>query len=234
MSVPGQKTVGVIGGMGPWATALFFESLLRLTPARKDWEHLHVVIDSNPHIPSRTRHYLFGEPSPVQGMIDAAGRLAAYPVDVIAVPCNSASFFLPQVRAAVAVPILDIFAITAAATARLAAPGGRIAVLAGTITHRERCYRRPLAAAGLVPVEHPDATQRAIEALIERLKLDPADRDAASDLRTVVTALRDELQVGAVVLGCTELGYLREADLGVKVVDSSLELARATVALARG
>ena len=107
-----QKVVGILGGMGPFATALFFEKMLELTPAKKDWEHLRIIIDNNPKIPSRSRHYLYGEESPVLGMIETCRRLEAYPVDFIVIPCNSASCFLEDVQAKINIPILNIFEIT--------------------------------------------------------------------------------------------------------------------------
>jgi len=47
------RTIGVVGGMGPWATLDFFAKVLRLTPARRDQEHLRLIIDNNPQIPDR-------------------------------------------------------------------------------------------------------------------------------------------------------------------------------------
>src|ERR1700736_4074186 len=102
------KVVGVLGGMGPHATAAFFRTLLNITPAQKDWDHLRVVIDDNPHIPSRTRSLLFGEASPVPGMLESCKKLESYPVDLIALPCNSAAVFLPELQPQLRVPILNI------------------------------------------------------------------------------------------------------------------------------
>ena len=100
--------------MGPHATSECFNKIIRLTPAQKDWDHLHLVIDNNTKITSRTRHVLFDEASPVPGMIDACRRLASYPVDFIAVSCNSACFFLDQITPHVNVPVMSIMSETVA------------------------------------------------------------------------------------------------------------------------
>ena len=50
-----KKSVGIIGGMGPMATADLFRKITALTKAGKDSEHIRVYIDSNPEIPDRTR-----------------------------------------------------------------------------------------------------------------------------------------------------------------------------------
>ena len=60
-------TVGVLGGMGPDATVDFMAKVLAATPAGADQDHVHMLIDHNPHVPDRTRAILTegGEPGPV-------------------------------------------------------------------------------------------------------------------------------------------------------------------------
>src|SRR5437870_609987 len=77
-----DKVVGVLGGMGPLATADFYAKLVRLTPARTDQEHLHVIIDSNPKIPDRTDG-LGGEgPDPTPHLVATARSLEGVGVEV--------------------------------------------------------------------------------------------------------------------------------------------------------
>ena len=69
-----KKTIGIIGGMGPLATADLFEKIVGHTKAACDQEHLHVVIDSNTNIPDRTAALLSGETQPVHDRLLADGR----------------------------------------------------------------------------------------------------------------------------------------------------------------
>jgi len=92
-----MKTLGILGGMGPWATLNFFEEILKNTEAEKDWDHLHIIIDNNVQIPSRTRALLYNETSPVSAMKDACYNLMRCGCDYIAVPCNSAHYFYDEV-----------------------------------------------------------------------------------------------------------------------------------------
>jgi aspartate racemase len=229
-----RKTVGILGGMGPYATALFFQNLLDLTPAKKDWDHLHVVIDNDPTIPSRSRHFLFGEPSPLPAMIGACTRLATYPVDFIVVPCNSASHHLKQLQAAVPVPILDIFEITVNALARSCANARRVAVLGGPVTHRARSYLPYLEARGRSYVAHGEELQARVESLIERVKVDARNPSLRADLHGLLVEISRDHNVDAIILGCTEFGFLTSIPCDVPVIDSNLELARETVTLAQG
>lgn len=227
------RTLGILGGMGPYATLAFYRNILDLTPAVKDWDHLRVVIDSNPHIPSRSRHHLYHEPSPVPGMIDSCRRLAAFPVDGIAIPCNSASCFLNEVQAAVGVPILNIMEITVRAlTLRLPA-AMNIAVLGSVITHERRVYEPYLRSAGKAYCAHDPEVQRDTEGLIEALKLNATPDALVPSFRSIVQRLRDRCLADAVILGCTELGCFFGGDGVLPLVDSNQELARAAVVWAK-
>lgn len=70
-----RKTIGIVGGMGPLATAELFRKLILLTKADKDSEHIHILIDNYPQIPDRAAAILKGAESPVPYILEAANRL---------------------------------------------------------------------------------------------------------------------------------------------------------------
>lgn len=229
-----RKTVGILGGMGPLATLAFLQLLISQTPATRDWEHLRIVTDINPQIPSRSRHHLYGEASPVPGMTAACLRLAAYPVDFIVVPCNSAAAFLAEVAAAVPVPIENIVDVTAHELSRLPMVPRRVAVLGGVVTHERALYRAPLQSRGIEYLHHEDDLQRRTEHLIERLKLAGGSEVASMQYHEIADQLKLRYGVDGLVLGCTELTMLDTSGSGLTVVDSSAALARHAVRLATG
>jgi len=218
--------VGILGGMGPHATVAFMDQLLQLTPAERDSDHLHLIVDSHPHIPSRTRHLLYGETSPVPGMIEACRKLAAYPVDFIAVPCNSACGFIDEVRAALPVPILDIVEITAQGLVAEHPSVRSAAVIGGHVTYKKQSYRRFLEAAGVRYIDHDEATQSQIEGLITKIKLLDTGPAVVRSCVDVVERLRDGYGAESIILGCTEFGCINLPDPSVPMVDSSYELAK--------
>jgi aspartate racemase len=230
---PTSKTVGVLGGMGPYATLTFFQTLLTLTPAAKDWDHLRIIIDDNPHIPSRTRHLLYGETSPVEGMLESCLKLERYPVDMIVLPCNSAAVFIPEIQPRLHIPLLNICEITANALVQKYPTARRVAVLGGFVTYQRQSYKPYLERYGIELVDHGAAIQRQSEQLIEAIKLDPAPVAHARTMETIVIRLHEDRRVNAVVLACTEFGCLLKLETPVPLIDSSLELARHTLALAR-
>jgi aspartate racemase len=230
---PGDLVVGVLGGMGPLATVDFFHLLVRLTPADKDWNHLHIVVDNNPRMPSRTRAFLFGEESPAPYLLAGAKRLEAIGAALIVVPCNSAAYYLGPAREGVQATVLDPVVATAAAVRADPRAPRRPLVLGGMVTHRAELYGQALAADGIVPVRPTDAEQEEVAALIEALKR--ADTGPAIVARTEAV-VRAGMARGAdsVILGCTEFGLIADRlAASLPVFNSNELLARRTLELAR-
>ncbi|MCF8039781.1 MAG: aspartate racemase, partial [Desulfohalobiaceae bacterium] len=53
-----EKIVGIIGGMGPEATVDLMSRVLKATPAADDIDHIRLVVDNNPKVPSRIKALL--------------------------------------------------------------------------------------------------------------------------------------------------------------------------------
>ena len=136
-----KKTIGILGGMGPLATADLYRKIVESTAAEGDRGHIRVYIDSNTAIPDRTAAILSGGPDPVPEMLSALRNLEKCGADCIIMPCNTAHYFLPRLRTQTVLPILDMPAITAQRCAELF-PGKRACVLATKGTLRSGVYSR--------------------------------------------------------------------------------------------
>ena len=108
-----KKIIGILGGMGPAATADLFNKIIVSTKAASDQEHLHVIIDSNTSIPDRTEALIHGGEDPTEQLTLSARRLAAAGAELIAMPCNTAHGFYDAVCAAVDIPVLHMIKLTA-------------------------------------------------------------------------------------------------------------------------
>ncbi|MDB5874548.1 MAG: aspartate racemase, partial [Ramlibacter sp.] len=103
-----MSRIGVFGGMGPSATVDFMDKLVQLTPAKRDQEHLPVIVASLPHIPDRSRSILGTGPDPLPQLLKGIDFLNTAGVGVIAIPCNSSHHWYGQMVAKSGVPILHI------------------------------------------------------------------------------------------------------------------------------
>jgi aspartate racemase len=231
---PTRRVVGVLGGMGPLATADFYTKLIRLTPARTDQEHLHVIIDSTPEVPDRTAAVLGQGPDPTPALATSARRLVQAGAEILAVPCNSAHAFLEAIREAAAVPVLDMMEEVASFILALRPPVRTAGLLATSGTLVARLYHRALLARGIAVVEPPPAGQERLMAAIYAVKAGDTGEAVRSSVREVALGLV-EVGAQAVVLGCTELPLVMgPQDLPVPVLDATEILARATIREATG
>jgi aspartate racemase len=240
---PDDLTVGVLGGMGPRATVDFFGQLVSFTEAGKDWNHLHIMVENNPRIPSRSRAWALHEQSPAPWMVAGARRLVAAGAQLIAVPCNSAAQYLGPARAAVSVPILDPVDATARAILAAGAAGARRVtrpfVMGGAVTFGARLYDAALAPGEVTPLWPEGGEQEEVQALIEALKSEDRIPEVTARAARLITAAAARGADGA-VLGCTEFGMIADrlpAALsgagGLPVFNSNALLAQLVVRIAR-
>lgn len=204
-----MRRVGILGGMGPQATILLMQKVLDATAASDDADHLPLIVDQNPQVPSRIRRLIEGtgeDPAPV--LADMARRLVAAGAEALAMPCNTAHHYAADIRAAVTVPFIDMVDLSTGHAARLAGPGGRVGILASPAVRRIGLFDAPLARAGVQPLYPAD--EDALLSAIRRIKAAGPGPEAASALRSASDAL---LQRGAKVqmIACTEFSLLADA-----------------------
>lgn len=229
-----MKTVGVIGGMGPAAAIDFQRRILEATPARDDCDHIHVIVDNNPNIPSRIRALIDGDgedPAPV--LTAMARRLEIAGANVLAMPCNTAHHYLPAIRAAVAIPVLDMVALSAGALAALPSAPRRIGMLASPAVTITGLYDAPLRALGLEPIHARGEDAERLLAVIRAVKAGASGREVDADYAALALAFRDK-GAEALFVACTELSILPPPTVGVPVVDALDVLVAETVRTARG
>lgn len=229
-----SRIVGILGGMGPLATADLYRKIILATPAARDQDHLHVVIDADPSVPDRSAALRGEAPDPTPWLLRGARRLEAAGAVFIVVPCNTAHAFLPAVRPQVGIPILDMIAETAARV-RVDFPAARrVGVLATRGTIASGLYHRALAAEGLAAITPDDAAQdRLVGAAIAAVK---AGDTSAAVGALVVEAGRGLVAAGAEVLlaACTELPLvLTAANAPAPLLDPTQALAEVAVREAR-
>jgi aspartate racemase len=222
-----ELVVGVLGGMGPYATLEFYKRLLDNTPAEKDWDHLRILIDSNPKIPSRTRAFLYGETDPVPMMVKSVETLKDAGADIIAIPCNSAHYFLPRVRQSVEFQCIDMVHETAEVVIAAGVRGAGL--IAGEVTVKGRLYEQRLDGCGVEVLQVTDAEQVEVRRIIEDAKKNAITGETRRRMKRIIDAL---VSRGAetVILGCTELPMVvQDLEIPWLLIDSVDVLAKAVV-----
>ena len=224
-----KKTIGILGGMGPLATADLFRKITLLTDASCDNDHIRVYIDSNARIPDRTAAILSGGPDPVPEMRAALRSLEACGADCIIMPCNTAHYFLPRLQSQTRLPFISMLEATAK-TCAAQYPGRTAAILATKGTLATGLYENALDAQGdrfVVPDEaEKDVLMHLIYDVVKASKPLAPEQDA---WQTLLNGLRAR---GAdyFILGCTELPIIADTlPQSGPFVDPTAELARAAI-----
>jgi aspartate racemase len=228
------RILGVLGGMGPLASAEFMRRLTLLTPAIRDQDHIPAVLWSDPRVPDRTAARLRGGEDPLPALTRGIRGLEAAGCGAIAIPCNTAHGWFEPMRAATRLPILHIVDAAAEELARLGVPRGRIGVMGTAATLAMRLYQQRLEARGyecLVP--EPEEMETFVTPAIAQVKANEVAAAYAPLAEAASRLARRGAQ--AVVLGCTEipLGIAAGPALPFPVCDTLDALARAAIRWAR-
>jgi len=230
-----DRILGVLGGMGPLASAQFMLRLTLLTPAERDQDHIPAVLWSDPRVPDRAQGKFFGGDDPLPWLLRGIHGLEQAGCGAVAIPCNTAHGWYEEMRAATTLPILHIVEAAVQDLTRLGITGGTIGIMGTQATLRMRLYQDFLARLGYRCIE-PDQDQmdRCVSPAIALVK---ANRVAEAYAATAeIAAALAARGAAAVVLGCTELPLAIQAGPApdFPIIDTIDALARAAIAWARG
>ncbi len=228
----GSRTVGVLGGMGPAATLDFFAKILKGTAATCDQEHLHLIIDNNPHVPNRNEWVAGMGPSPGPALVEMARRLEQAGADFLVLPCNAAHVFQDRIRQSVSIPLLSIIDETRDALLRRFPGTACVGVLASTGCIDAQLYQRAFGEAGVEVVVPIGGDRDTFMDLLCRIKAGDLSSDTSRAMRVLAAHL---IARGADVLvaGCTEVPLVLDgSDLPRPLVDSTAVLVERTISFA--
>ena len=225
--------IGVLGGLGPLATADFLKLIVRMTPATCDQDHFRSLVFCNPRVHDRSRAILGQGPSPLPQLLRGVALLERNGVDVIAIPCNTSYYWLGELRTATSIPFLSILEAVRGELQRWGVSGA-IGLMATSGTVKSGIYQRHLAATGFETIEPSDEEQAGlVDASIRAVKSGRIEE--ATQLARSAVARLESHGARAIVLGCTELPIVvPEASTasGSPIVNSTAALAAACVAWA--
>ena len=223
----------MLGGMGPLATVDLYRKIIEETPATRDQDHLHVIIEGNPAVPDRSEALLHGGEDPTPLLLAGATRLEGAGADFIVVPCNTAHAFLPRIAPELTIPLISMIDETAKAVA-LQLPESVVGILATAGTISAQLYQEAFAREGLGSLIPDAGGQARVSTAIAGVKAG----NVGAAQTSLVRATADEL-IGrgaqSVIVACTELPLiLTQADVSVPLFDPTRILARSAVAEALG
>ncbi len=224
-----KKTLGVIGGLGPIATAHFMELVINMTDVALDQQHLPMMVYNMPFIPDRTAYILDNtKENPLPQMLSFGKSLAEQGADCIAIPCVTAHYFFDKLEAEIPVPVIN----GVRETVRHLKENGitRVGIMATDGTIQSGIFHRELLAQGLTPIAPDEENQANVMHLIFR-NVKAGQKAEMHRFRSAAESLRSQ-GAQAIILGCTELSLIkRDEQIGAGFIDAMEVLAQQAVVL---
>lgn len=222
-----MKILGVLGGLGPMASAYFLQLITQMSEARTDQEHMEVILHSKPQIPDRTQ-YILGRSAdnPVPQMVQAGRGLAAQGAELLAIPCVTAHYFQEQLEAEIGIPILNAIEETAIYLEQASVACAGVLATDGTLS--SGLFQSCLSRHGISCIVPEAQEQRMVMQLIyDDVK---AGKPVELSLFTAVSERLFAQGVQVILLACTELSLIkRDHPLGAGYLDVLEVLARQAV-----
>jgi aspartate racemase len=227
--------LGIIGGMGPKASLLFYQMITEKTGASTDQGNLDLILVSRASMPDRTDAILSGEKEKIERvkaiLLKDAALLEDAGCRAIAVTCNTAHYFVDMIEDQVKIPFIHMIRETGK---RLEdeVPGGKVAILATDGTVKTGLYQKELEARGLEAYVPTEAIQKLVMATIyDLIKAGkPSDAHIWKEIEDEIK----EASCDAAILACTELSIVKnELDLGEFYFDPMNIMAEACLSYCR-
>ncbi|WP_433214710.1 aspartate/glutamate racemase family protein [Microtetraspora malaysiensis] len=223
-----SRLVGVLGGMGPAATADFYTKLVASCPALTDQEHVPLIIWADPTTPDRSAALLGEGPDPTPWLRRGCITLHEAGAELIVLPCNTAHAFVSAAIAGLDVRFLSMVEEAVTHLEHMVPRGARIGLLATTGTLQSRLYQEALGSRGLVAVVPSASAQTSVMAGIRAVKAGELHRGRTALTEAAAALATDGVDV--IVGACTEIPLvLAGADLPVPLIDPAQVLADAVV-----
>lgn len=222
-----MKKLGVIGGLGPMASAYFLELITQMCDAATDQEHIETIVYSKPSTPDRTSYILdHSKPDPVPAMVQSGAVLKAMGVDILAIPCVTAHYFHQNLEELIGMRIINAVYETGEYLQRRNISCVGIMATDGTVS--SKLFQKELEKRGIKCVEPDDNHQKKVMSLI----YDDIKAGEAVNIEAFIDIKEHLCDKGAqvILLGCTELSLIKkENSIGEGFLDVMEVLARKCV-----
>ncbi|MDR2860839.1 MAG: amino acid racemase [Elusimicrobiota bacterium] len=229
-----EKILGIIGGMGSEAASDLFSKIIKLTPVKKDQDHIHIIIDNYPQIPDRT-DFIFGKgEDPKEYLLRSAKFLEKSGADALLMACNTAHYFLPILMKEVKIPFISIIE-SAVNELKSSLPFAKnIAVLSTTGTKKSKIYDNALLQNGYNVLEiSQDIQEEIMSAVYDGVKKGQTENFVDMFQKTI-DKISDTLKPDVFICACTEIPILMNFIVPkIEVIDATSALAKAAVKFAK-
>lgn len=203
------KVLGIVGGMGPLATQLFYRMLIDMTDADSDQDHLDMIILNHASMPDRTEAIKSGQIELLYNeLLRDAKKLEDDGVAAIAIPCNTSHMVLDRLQSNIGIPIIHMIRETVSWVMRERIGIKKVGILATDGTIASGLYQKACTESGIEPIIPSKAGQE----LVMKIIYDGVKGGNPIDYNDFIK-IEGELAASgceAAIMGCTELSCMKE------------------------
>ena len=233
-----EKTVGILGGMGPEATVDIMKRIIRHTPALDDGDHIHCLIDNDPKVPSRIKALIEGTgENPGPHLAQMAARLEKWGADFLIMPCNTAHYYFSYIKDSVSIPVVHIIDLIVDHIVSFSPDIKQIGVTASTAVLKTGLYEERFKAHGIEVIYPNDTLQDELLYVIKKIKAGDTGSEICDSYRKICDSLAKQ-GAGTIIVACTELSVISDVLKSngkgeYDLLDAAEFLAKKTVELAK-
>lgn len=222
-----MSKLGIIGGMGPLATSIFFSRIIEKTNASKDQDHIWTVISSHATMPDRTSVIEQGLDKSLilQAVSEDIKIMEVANVDKIAIPCNTFHYFYEDVQNLTEIPIINMIDETLKEFSK--SYGKKPLVLSTIGTKKAQVYEKYSKKYGISIIVLEEEFVNEINNIIYDIKeTNVVENPKFLELLNV---LINKYNPDGIILACTELSLIPMDKEKYKVLDAMDVLVRESI-----
>lgn len=228
-----KKKLGIIGGMGSRAGAVFLKKIIDYSPAEADQEFLEILFHNNAAVPDRTRAIVYNEASPLTELLKSVELFNLNEVEAIALSCITAYHYYPQISAKARAKVLNPLQLVPEYVRMHYPAATRIGLLATTGTIQTKLFHKAFESidAEIITLQQENQESLFMRSVYMKNGFKSAViSDYARELMSRCVEKLIERKADVIIGGCTEVSIAMDrGHIEVPYVDSLDLLARRTV-----
>jgi len=224
-----KRVIGILGGMGPRATAPFLELVIDQCTvqygAKYDEDFPPIMVYSLPtpfYMSGPINHTLMKET-----IIEGLQKLESTGVSFIVMPCSSAHMYFDELEKCIDIPLLNNAELTINSLP-LTSKSQRITIFATKATLTSGIYQKAIISAGHESVFKKN-WQEKVNKIIQMIR-------GKEDIRKIslywneLILETEKFNIETIIIGCTDLNILKSmTETQVNIIDSGEALAKAAI-----